>query len=210
MNDWVQTLCERYPPLNICRKDIEDAITLIYRAYEQGGKLLICGNGGSCADAEHIAGELMKGFLKKRPLSAEQKKSMRQRCPEIGDIPNSLQQGLPVIVLSGHSALNTAFANDADPHLVYAQQVLAFGKPSDILLGISTSGNAENVLAAARTAQALGIEVIGLTGQDGGCLKEQADVCIQAPAIETYQVQEYHLPIYHAICAQVEQYFFKD
>ncbi|MFR1435275.1 MAG: SIS domain-containing protein [Acutalibacteraceae bacterium] len=210
MNEWVQSLCDRYPELENCREGIEQAIACICASYENGGKLLIGGNGGSCADAEHIAGELMKGFLKMRPLPTEQKESMRRLCPELGTIPDSLQRGLPVIALHEHAAFSTAFVNDVEPQLVFAQQVLVFGHAPDVLLGISTSGNSANILAAAKTARGLGLPVIGLTGRDGGRLAAMADICIRVPATETYRVQEYHQPIYHAICAQVEQYFFRN
>lgn len=138
---------------------------------------MIGGNGGSCADAEHIAGELMKGFLKMRPLPTEQKESMRRLCPELGTIPDSLQRGLPVIALHEHAAFSTAFVNDVEPQLVFAQQVLVFGHAPDVLLGISTSGNSANILAAAKTARGLGLPVIGLTGRDGGRLAAMADIC---------------------------------
>lgn len=210
MNEWVQSLCDRYPELENCREGIEQAIACICASYENGGKLLIGGNGGSCADAEHIAGELMKGFLKMRPLPTEQKESMRRLCPELGTIPDSLQRGLPVIALHEHAAFSTAFVNDVEPQLVFAQQVLVFGHAPDVLLGISTSGNSANILAAVKTARGLGLPVIGLTGRDGGRLAAMADICIRVPATETYRVQEYHQPIYHAICAQVEQYFFRN
>lgn len=210
MNEWIQSLCDRYPELENCREGIEQAIACICASYENGGKLLIGGNGGSCADAEHIAGELMKGFLKMRPLPTEQKESMRRLCPELGTIPDSLQRGLPVIALHEHAAFSTAFVNDVEPQLVFAQQVLVFGHAPDVLLGISTSGNSANILAAAKTARGLGLPVIGLTGRDGGRLAAMADICIRVPATETYRVQEYHQPIYHAICAQVEQYFFRN
>ena len=203
MNEWVQSLCDRYPELENCREGIEQAIACICASYENGGKLLIGGNGGSCADAEHIAGELMKGFLKMRPLPTEQKESMRRLCPELGTIPDSLQRGLPVIALHEHAAFSTAFVNDVEPQLVFAQQVLVFGHAPDVLLGISTSGNSANILAAAKTARGLGLPVIGLTGRDGGRLAAMADICIRVPATETYRVQEYHQPIYNAICAQV-------
>lgn len=170
---------------------------------------MICGNGGSCADADHIVGELMKGFLKKRPISGTQRQGMKNNCPALDDsILDALQCGLPAISLCSATALNTAFSNDVDPNLIYAQNVLGLGKQDDVLLCISTSGNANNVYAAAKIAKALGITVIGLTGGTGGLLKDISDICIIAPGTHTYKIQELHLPIYHFLCAATEAHFF--
>ena len=210
MNTVVLSLIERYPSLQVCREELQKAIEMLCKAYTNGGKLLLCGNGGSSADAQHIAGEMMKGFLKKRPLTEEQKASMQRKYPELDEsVLNKLQQALPAVVLSDATALNTAFANDVDPELIYAQQVLGFGREQDVLLCLSTSGNARNVTAAAKVARGIGLSVIALTGSSGGRLKELADVCITVPAVETYQVQELHLPIYHCLCAAVEARFFE-
>lgn len=207
----METLLERYPELAVCRADIEKAAECLIRCYEQGGKLLIAGNGGSCADAEHIVGELMKGFVKKRPLSETQKTAMRQRCPALPEeLLDRLQGGLPALSLSGAPALTTAFCNDVDPNLTFAQQVMGYAKPGDVLLGISTSGNAQNVAAAAMVAKGLGMTVLGLTGRDGGRLKELSDVAVVVPYRETYQIQERHLPVYHALCLMVEAHFFAE
>ena len=204
-------LLERYPALAGCKNDIESALCAIERVYVSGGKLLLCGNGGSCADCEHISGELMKGFLKKRPLTDEKKREMRENCPEIDEaVLCSLQDALPAIPLTSLSALNTAFCNDVDPALIYAQSVLALGKRGDALIAMSTSGNSKNVVEAAKVAKALGLCVIALTGESGGKLKSIADVCICAPECETYKIQELHLPIYHSLCAEIENRFFSE
>ncbi len=210
MNTVVLSLMERYPVLQVCREEIQKAVDLWCKAYENGGKLLLCGNGGSCADAQHIAGELMKGFLKKRSLTGEQKASMQRNYPELDEsVLNKLQQALPAVVLSDATALNSAFANDVDPCLVYAQQTLGLGTAEDVLVCLSTSGSSQNVVEAAKVAKSIGLSVVALTGSSGGWLKEIADVCITVPAVETYQVQELHLPVYHCLCAAVEAHFFE-
>ncbi len=205
----INELTNRYPSLLSCKKEISDAINKLISCYENGGKLLICGNGGSCADADHISGELMKGFLLKRPLSDEQIALMKKNNPEINnEILCKLQNALTAIPLHSFAALGTAFANDVDPNLLYAQTVLGLGRKGDVIICISTSGNAENVFAAANTAKALGLTVIGLTGEKGGKLKDIADICIRVPETETFKIQELHLPVYHCICAAVEAHFF--
>lgn len=209
--DYISQLIQRYPILEENEKDIRLFCEMLINCYEWGGKLLICGNGGSCADAEHIAGELMKGFLKKRPLSAEKKAEMLSAVPELENVNlNMLQQGLPTFTLNSGAALTTAFANDCDPELIYAQQVLAMGRKGDVFLGISTSGNAKNVYSAAAVAKSLGIKTAALSGRDGGKLREICDVSIVVNEDETFKIQELHLPVYHAICATVEEHFFKE
>lgn len=201
----------RYPCLEKCAGEIERTLEEMIRCYCRSGKIMTCGNGGSCADADHIVGELMKGFLKKRPLSDSRKQAMKARFPALDDpILERLQEGLPALSLCSLTALNTAFCNDTDPNLIYAQSVLGLGKPEDLLLCISTSGNANNVCAAAEVANALGITVIGLTGAGGGKLKEITDICIRVPETETYKIQELHLPVYHYLCAATESYFFSE
>lgn len=210
MNNHVEDVLRRYPTLAVCEEAMTTAIQAIAACYENGGKLLLCGNGGSCADSDHIAGELLKGFLKKRPLSAEQVEAMQMACPELEPgLLDKLQGGLPAIPLTAMAALFTAFCNDVDPELVFAQQVLALGRTGDVLIGISTSGNAKNVAAAAKVAKGLGMTVIGLTGRNGGTLRELSDICVCVPETETYKVQELHLPVYHCLCAAVEEHFFK-
>ncbi|MGN0492194.1 MAG: SIS domain-containing protein [Acutalibacteraceae bacterium] len=204
-------LLERYPSLVGCKKEIEKAAKAIIECYEKGGKLLLCGNGGSCADCEHIVGELMKGFLKKRPLCESKRADMKSKCDLVDDeLLSKLQSGLPAIAIPSITALNSAFCNDVDPELVYAQPLMSLAKENDILIGISTSGNSKNVFGAVKVANALGIKVIGLTGKTGGKLKETADICICAPETETFKIQELHLPIYHYLCAATEEHFFKE
>lgn len=203
-------LVMRYPVLGIVRDDVNKAYSLLEACYENGGKLLIAGNGGSAADAEHIVGELMKGFVKRRPLPKELKRALIDTDPIRGsELSEKLQQGLPAIALTNHAALSSAFANDVDGMLSYAQQVNGYGKEGDVFLGISTSGNSENVMYAAVTAKAKGMKVIGLTGRDGGKLAKLADVAIVVPEQETYKIQELHLPIYHALCLMLEDRFYE-
>lgn len=205
----IKELIKRYPALECCKEQIEAARDTLIECYEKGGKLLLCGNGGSSADCDHIVGELMKGFLLKRPINEADKARMRADSPELSDKTlNSLQMGLPAISLTSINALNSAFANDVDPELIYAQSVFALGKADDVLIAISTSGNARNVCEAAKVARAIGMKVIALTGRDGGKLKSLSDICVIAPECETYKIQELHLPIYHYLCAEVEKHFF--
>ena len=203
----LDNLIERYPMLEVCRQSINDAAGKIMACYEDGGKLLLCGNGGSGADCDHIAGELMKGFLKKRPLSDGTKSAFSALGCEC--IADKLQLGLPAVNLCAHSALIGAVANDLGESLVYAQQVMALGKQGDVLLGISTSGNAENILNAMAASKVLGVKTIGLTGRTGGKMGSFAETCICVPAGTTPEIQELHLPVYHAICAMVEAHFFE-
>ena len=198
-------LIKRYPILERVREDIDVVYGILERCYENGGKLLIAGNGGSAADAEHIVGELMKGFVKRRPVTEEMKEALEKADPVRGkELSEKLQGGLPAIALVDHAALSTAFANDVDGMLSYAQQVNGYGKPGDVFLGISTSGNAENVMYAAVTAKAKGMKVVGLTGKDGGKLAGIADAAVIVPEMETYKIQELHLPVYHALCLMLE------
>lgn len=202
-------LLSRYPQLKVCEPTLIEAVSAIIDCYKNGGKILLCGNGGSCADCDHIVGELMKGFLKKRPLSAEQKAQMTNLSPLLDEETLSkLQGGLPAISLPSLTALNSAFCNDVDSELIYAQSVMAMGKTGDVLIAMSTSGNAKNVFAAAKVAKGLGLTVIGLTGKGGGNLSEISDICIRVPETETFKVQELHLPVYHYLCAATEEEFF--
>lgn len=205
----INELIKRYPMLDACREDIEKTLEAIISCYEKGGKLLLCGNGGSAADCDHIVGELMKGFLKKRPLSDEKKAEMTTLSPSLDtELLARLQSGLPAVSLPSLSILNSAFCNDVDPSLIYAQSVLGLGKKGDLLIAISTSGNAENVAAAVKVARGIGMTTVGLTGESGGKLRALADICICAPEKETFKIQELHLPIYHLLCAAVENHFF--
>lgn len=207
--EFLEELIERYPVLNPIKDQIQAAYHCLERCYENGGKLLIAGNGGSSCDAEHIVGELMKGFVKPRAVSEEFASMLLKADEERGEkLAASLQGGLPAIALSGHPGLSTAFLNDVDGNLIYAQQVYGYGREEDVLLGISTSGNADNIMYAAAVAKAKGMPVIGLTGKDGGKLKKAADFSIIVPEYETYKIQELHLPIYHALCLMLEEHFF--
>ena len=206
----LKELLERYPSLKTIEKEIDAAANKLIECYENGGKVLLCGNGGSCADCDHIVGELMKGFLKLRPMSDEKKAEMKKNCPLLDDKTLcELQEALPAVSLPSITALNSAFCNDVNPELIYAQPIMSLGKPGDILIGISTSGNSKNVFGAVKVAKGRGLTVIGLTGQGGGKLKETADICICAPETETFKIQELHLPIYHYICAKVEAHFYE-
>lgn len=202
-------LIERYPVLEVCREDIQKTYEILVKSYEHDGKLLVCGNGGSAADAEHIVGELMKGFKlprKMTPLFSLQLKTVDE---ELGkDLADNLQGALPAIALDGHPALSTAYMNDCEPLLCFAQQVNGYGRKGDVLLGISTSGNSKNVLYAATTAKAKRMKVIGLTGTKESKLSALADVCIRVPETETYKIQELHLPVYHCLCLMLEEKFF--
>jgi D-sedoheptulose 7-phosphate isomerase len=208
-NRHIDTLIQRIPRLLGCRQDINDAYVLLKKAYSNNRKLLVCGNGGSASDSEHIVGELMKEFRLKRKVYVNQAEAMKAIDPEMGQIlAENLQGALPAICLTGHSALTTAFMNDANADLVFAQQVNGYGKAGDVFLGISTSGNSKNVLYAAVNAKAKGLKVIGLTGAKENNLMKYADVCIRVPETETYKIQELHLPVYHCLCLMLEEKFF--
>lgn len=205
----LDTLLGRYPVLGQCKESICAAYELLAGCYEKGGKLLVAGNGGSAADAEHMVGELMKGFAKPRRLGKEYADMLTAVDSELGTtLAENLQGALPAIALDGHPGLFTAYMNDCEPLLCFAQQVNGFGKAGDVFIGISTSGNSRNVLFAAVTARAKGMKVIGMTGSDGNQLMPFCDVCIRVPETETYKVQELHLPVYHTLCLMVEETFF--
>ncbi len=218
--EYVTLLTERYPKLKAIEGQIEDAYQVLETCYENGGKLLIAGNGGSCADAEHIVGELMKGFVKRRKVNEEEQALLeqagRQICEDsrleenLGkELAECLQGGLPAIALTGHNGLSTAFLNDVNGEMIYAQQLWGYGKPGDVFLGISTSGNSKNILYALAAAKAKGLKTVVLTGRDGGKLAKSADAAIIVPEQETYQIQELHLPVYHTLCLMLEEHFFR-
>lgn len=190
---------ERYPQLEICREDIEKARSLIISTYEKGGKILLCGNGGSAADCEHIAGELLKGFLKKREVTDK-------RIPE--EMRKNLQGALPAISLVSQSAIFSAFINDVDPEMIYAQLVYGYARENDLLIALSTSGNSKNVVNAVKVAKAIGIKTLSMTGERDSIMSGLSDVTVKAPEAETFKVQELHLPIYHYLCAEAEKHFF--
>lgn len=205
----INSLVHFYPSLERCKNDIIQAYELLRDSYSQHHKLLVCGNGGSAADSEHMVGELMKGFILPRKVSADVANVFKTIDNEMGEIlEENLQGALPSIALSTHTALSTAFMNDCHPTLVFAQQVYGYGQVGDCFLGISTSGNSQNVLYAAVVAKARGLFVIGLTGAKQNKLEKFCDVCIHVPETETYKIQELHLPIYHCICLMLEEYFF--
>jgi D-sedoheptulose 7-phosphate isomerase len=207
--DYLQQLITRYPVLGGISGSIKNACDLLINCYKTEGKLLVAGNGGSAADSEHIVGELMKGFVKKRPLFPAFIQELKKIDPESADYLGArIQTGLPAIALTGHNSLSTACINDIDGNIIYAQQLYGYGKSGDVFLGISTSGNAKNIVYAAVTAKAKGLKTIALTGGTGGSIIKYADVSIIVPETETYKIQELHLPIYHTLCLVVEEYFF--
>ena len=211
IEEHLKHLIERYPLLDYCQKELHEAYSILEAAYANGRKLLVAGNGGSAADSEHIVGELMKEFKLKRKVYGEQAEELLHISPELGKVlADNLQGALPAISLTGHSALTTAFMNDSEPELVFAQQVNGYGKPGDVFLGISTSGNSRNILYAAVTAKSKGLKVIGLTGKRENKLQCYSDVCIHVPETETYKIQELHLPVYHCLCLMLEDKFFGD
>lgn len=208
--EYLEELTGRYPVLNAVKEDILAAYETVKECYEGGGKLLIAGNGGSCADSEHIVGELMKGFVKRRPVSPEFARALKDADPERGEaLAMGLQGALPAIALTGHTALSTAFFNDVDGEMTYAQQLYGYGRKGDVLLGISTSGNAKNIMYAVAVAKAAGIKTVGLTGKDGGALARACDTAIVVPEQETFKIQELHLPVYHVLCLMLEEHFYE-
>lgn len=204
MSDILNSLIGRFPALSDCRKEIISAYNLIIDCYDNGGKILCCGNGGSAADCDHLVGELMKGFLKKRPLSDEEKLTFSDE-----KLAEYLQKGLPAISLCAHSALMTAFSNDESPEFVFAQQVYAYAKKNDLLVAFSTSGNSANVVYAVMVAKAAGISVVSITGKMESKLSGISDVCIRVPETETFKVQELTLPVYHCLAAMIEENYFE-
>lgn len=208
---YVNQLIERYPCLEICKNDIEKAASAIIKSYENGGKLLIAGNGGSCADSDHISGELLKSFVKKRTPSKEFIDSLLSIDSETGNyLSDKLQGALPAIALTNNTALMTASLNDVDGNVMFAQQVNGYGVKGDVFLGISTSGNSKDIIYPTVVAKAKGLITVALTGKNGGKLKSIADICIIVPQSETFMIQELHLPVYHALCLEIEEYFWKE
>ncbi|MGA0332753.1 MAG: D-sedoheptulose-7-phosphate isomerase [Kiritimatiellia bacterium] len=202
MHPRIELLLKNYPQLAVCVPEIVPAFESLREGYAAGHKLLLCGNGGSASDADHISGELLKGFQSRRPLSPEQQEAFG------GALSSKLQQSLPAIPLTAFPALSTAYTNDVDAEYTYAQLTLGLGVPGDLLLGISTSGNARNVGHALRVARGKGMKTLGLTGKTGGAMKALCDICICVPSEETFRIQEYHLPIYHVLCLMLEDHFF--
>lgn len=187
--------------MNANNLQLDRAIEQLIECYQKGGKLLVCGNGGSAADSAHIVGELVKGFLKRRPLPTDWDQAMDH-------LP--LQMGLPAIDLSAQGAVIAAIVNDLGGELMFAQQVMAYGKAGDMIIGITTSGNAQNICLAMRAAKLCGMTCVGMTGAGGGKLKDLCDILVEAPETETYRVQEIHIQLYHELCARVEAAFFAE
>lgn len=205
----IALLISRFPQLDCIRNDIINAYLLLEECYENGGKLLIAGNGGSAADAEHIAGELMKSFKLSRKVSDEFADKLKKTDSVRGNLlAENLECPLTAIPLTAHEALSTAYINDKEPLGVFAQQLFGFGRKGDVFLALSTSGNSENIMNATVVARAMGMKVIALTGKDGGELARISDVAVIAPEYETYMIQELHLPIYHCWCLMLEDRFF--
>jgi D-sedoheptulose 7-phosphate isomerase len=208
-NFFIDELIERYPQLLPVKNEIQQAGECLIECYTQGKKVLVCGNGGSCSDSDHIVGELMKGFEHMRPIPQSLKNQLSGIDEERGKyLAEKLQHGLPAISLTAHSGLITAVANDTDANLIFAQQVVGYGTPGDVLIAISSSGNSQNVIDAIITAKAKGLTVIGLTGETGGKMKTFCDILINVPGKRTAVVQELHLPVYHLLCVMVENHFF--
>ena len=203
MNRYLKELLDRYPRLENCAQDIQAAFDMLIGCYENDGAVYTCGNGGSAADAEHIVGELMKSFTGHRPLSADFTEQLQDEY-----ISGNLEGALRAVALTGQISLSTAFANDVAPDLIFAQQTYGYGRPGDVLWGLSTSGNSKNVLYALKVARAKGMKTLGMTGQSGGQMLNLCDVCIRVPETETYKIQELHLPVYHTLCRMLETRFF--
>ena len=204
---YINDLVRRYPELECVVADICEALGKMLDCYRLGGKILICGNGGSAADAEHISGELLKGFISKREPEGEE---LERLTAALGESAKKLQRGIPAIPLTSLTSVLSAFANDVDPELVFAQLVFALGRENDLVVGLSTSGNSKNVVKALEVARSLGIKTLAMTGESGGKLASIADITVKVPATETYKIQEYHLPVYHAVCAEAERIIFKE
>jgi len=202
MEQILEHLLERHPVLGCCSEDILSAGKMLVNVLENGGKLLMCGNGGSAADCEHFSGEILKSFCTNRPIDPK----IAAKLP--AELADSLEAGLPAIPLTGFLSASTAFANDVNPQLIFAQLTLALGTEKDMLIGISTSGNAANVGYAMDVARAIGMKTLGLTGEDGGKLAQKAQLAIKVPESETYKIQELHLPVYHALCLMIESSMF--
>ncbi len=209
--DHIKQLIDRYQALSVCENDIRKAAKAIINSYEKGGKLLVAGNGGSAADSDHITGELLKSFVKIRKPESEFLSKLKEIDQDTGMyLSDKLQGSLPAIALTNQSALMTASLNDVDGNVMFAQQVNGFGKPEDVFLGITTSGNSADVIYATVVAKAKGLKTIALTGKSGGKIKDLADITIIVPSNETFMIQEYHLPVYHALCLEIEEHFWKE
>ncbi|MHB1001619.1 MAG: D-sedoheptulose-7-phosphate isomerase [Armatimonadota bacterium] len=205
----LDNLIDRYNALSPLREQITEAVTILCECSRSNGKVLVCGNGGSAADSEHIVGELMKGFVLPRPVPQADIETMRvSGIEDWADLAMNLQQGIMAISLNGHLSLSTAVLNDNDPYMAFAQQVYVYGQPNDVLIGLSTSGNSRNVVNAMKVAKAFGLRTIGFMGEKTSVMDRYSDALIKVPERETYKVQEYHLPVYHTICLMLENEIF--
>jgi D-sedoheptulose 7-phosphate isomerase len=204
-------LFRSHPDLSICKDSIQTAFSILKDCYDQGGKVLVCGNGGSASDSEHIVGELMKGFMRKREINMPHRNQLCEMFPAVGSyLAEHLQGALPAISLVSQTGFTTAYGNDVAADMVFAQQVYGYSKKGDVLIGLSTSGNSKNVIHALMVAKALAVATIGFTGCTGGRMKDLCDAAIMVPAADTFRVQEYHLPIYHTLCAMIEAEYFNE
>ncbi len=209
MSEHLSRLIERYPALESCRNDLASALSALTSAYESGNKVLVCGNGGSAADSEHIVAELMKGFLHPRRIPAADSARLAEKEGKLGTtIGEKLQAALPAISLVSQTSLISAITNDVSAEMVFAQQVYGLGRPGDVLLGITTSGNSANVINAVVVAKSFGLKTIVLTGRNGGTLASMADFIVRADADRVAEIQELHVPIYHWLCTELEEKFF--
>lgn len=203
-------LLERYPSLESCKKEILGVVEMLVQNHKDGNKILLCGNGGSSADAEHISGELLKGFMSKREVTGQEREEFLKLGEDGEKLANNLQRGVKALPLGSFQSALTAYINDANPELAYAQLTYSLASQGDVLFVLSTSGNSKNIYYAVLTAKSLGLKIVSLTGSTGGLLKDISDICIRAPEAATFKIQELHLPIYHFICAGVESELFID
>ena len=209
LKEYISDLISKYPLLSGVESEIADAYKILENCFESKGKLLCAGNGGSSADSDHMATELIKQFVLLRPLDADLQAKIKKVDASNGEyLAKSLQHGLPAFSLTSNSSIVTAMSNDCDYNLAFAQQIISLGRSGDVFFGISTSGNSQSVVYAAAVAKAMGIKVIGLTGMTGGRLKDFCDTCIIVPGSDTYQIQELHLPVYHCLCLMLEYHFW--
>lgn len=206
--DKKQELFERYPSLRACESDLDKALELMRKTYESGGVIYVCGNGGSCSDSDHIVGELMKGFLSRRPPLESESEKLRELFPEITNVSEKFQRAIPAVSLTAQGAILSAFANDVDPGFVYAQLVYGYARENDLVIGLSTSGNSLNVVNAIKAAKLRSAATIAMTGARGSKLSALSDVTLKAPETETFKIQELHLPMYHYLCAALEEELF--
>jgi D-sedoheptulose 7-phosphate isomerase len=211
MHDILDAMLKKYPELNTCRREIEKSWKILKASFQDGGKLLVCGNGGSAADGEHIVGELMKGYRLHRQIPEDFREKLSQDFPQDGEyLADRLQQALPALSLASHASLMTAISNDIGADMVFAQQVYGIGRPGDVLLGISTSGSSRNVVNAFKVARSSGLKTVGLTGSRTDLFSELCDVVVGVPYLDTFEVQESHMAVYHALCGMLEEDFFFD